>query len=873
MRDGRRGPRGWPRVLTFVAAALVSAPIINAKASSFEVLKTFRSNRAKPNPLCVGSDEVLYGTTQDGGDHARGEVFSLDLHGTFKRLHSFDGSDGATPLAGLVEAGDGSFYGTTSAGAASYGTVFKIDKEGNFANIHSLSPSDGNAPASALVVGSDGALYGRTSWGGAGGAGTLFRVELDGSFTVVRSFTSTEGVPETMFRASDGALYGITKTSPWDAGYGTMFKIAAGGNVTTIHVFTGLDGGRPDGGFVQGVDGRFYGVAGIRVYTIDSLGALMVLHSYGDFPRMILASRAGGIYGTAGGGSGTGAQYAKLVKFDATGIYTVLHAFSQTDYEYPLSLTETNDGTLYGTAVLGDFGYVFRLDQGGTFTKLHTFVRSEGSKPDSELIVGGDGAFYGSTSQSDDTGGYGRVFRLDTSGVFDVVHDFTDNDGTSPAAIVTAPDGVVYGTTLGGGAPRGEGTVFRLDPDGTFTSLHSFAGADGTSPWKLIRGNDGTLYGTTSRGGPNSGTYGGGTVFRVSADASFATLHAFDGTDGASPRNLIQGSDGALYGGTVQAKGVVYRVTGDAAFALLHAFDGSDGSGPSTLLERAPGVFYGTTAGGGQNGDGTVFRVDSQGTFVSLHSFKGSDGCGPDYDAGLIRGQDGALYGTTDGCQLTAGTIFKVDARDHVVRFHLFDASTEGAEPVGLVSGPDGALYGTTRSGGAHGFGTVFRIDLHRQFAVLHSFEAERPGGPLIVGDDGALYGALDTYADDGGIFRVDRDGLFTMLHSFDGDRDGEGSYYPLIKGEDGKLYGSAPNGGPLSGGTVFRLAPYLGGDANGDFRLDVTDVFALIDFLFAGGPTPVPLLRADANGDGVVDVSDVFYLIEYLYAGGPPPA
>jgi hypothetical protein len=60
-------------------------------------------------------------------------------------------------------------------------------------------------------------------------------------------------------------------------------------------------------------------------------------------------------------------------------------------------------------------------------------------------------------------------------------------------------------------------------------------------------------------------------------------------------------------------------------------------------------------------------------------------------------------------------------------------------------------------------------------------------------------------------------------------------------------------------------------GDANGDGVVDVSDVFYLINFLFAGGPAPI--CSADVDGDGLPTVSDVFYLINYLFAGGPPPA
>jgi dockerin type I repeat protein len=59
-------------------------------------------------------------------------------------------------------------------------------------------------------------------------------------------------------------------------------------------------------------------------------------------------------------------------------------------------------------------------------------------------------------------------------------------------------------------------------------------------------------------------------------------------------------------------------------------------------------------------------------------------------------------------------------------------------------------------------------------------------------------------------------------------------------------------------------------GDASGDGSVDVSDVFYLINKLFAAGPDPVG--NADADASGAVDINDVFYLINYLFAGGPPP-
>jgi hypothetical protein len=59
--------------------------------------------------------------------------------------------------------------------------------------------------------------------------------------------------------------------------------------------------------------------------------------------------------------------------------------------------------------------------------------------------------------------------------------------------------------------------------------------------------------------------------------------------------------------------------------------------------------------------------------------------------------------------------------------------------------------------------------------------------------------------------------------------------------------------------------------DVNGDGKLDVNDVFYLINALFAGGPPPP--CGGDCNDDGKTDVADIFYLINFLFAGGPPPA
>ena len=95
-----------------------------------------------------------------------------------------------------------------------------------------------------------------------------------------------------------------------------------------------------------------------------------------------------------------------------------------------------------------------------------------------------------------------------------------------------------------------------------FSSLYSFtSGADGKYPWGNMLKVGGALYGTTSAGGA-----GYGTVFKILADGTFATVHTFDNQGGAGPYvGLTKNKDGILYGttfaGGANGNGVVFSVT------------------------------------------------------------------------------------------------------------------------------------------------------------------------------------------------------------------------------------------------------------------------------------------------------------------------
>jgi len=141
--------------------------------------------------------------------------------------------------------------------------------------------------------------------------------------------------------------------------------------------------------------------------------------------------------------------------------------------------------------------------------------------------------------------------------------------------------------------------------------------------------------------------------------AVLTVLHSFHVyPNGASPRGLVQGSDGNFYGtcgggGTNGGNGTVFRLSTNGVLTTLYSFTGgSDGAGPNApLVQGSDGNFYGTTSQGGRNGWGTVFKITPRdGVLTNLHSFQGvSDGGLP--SAPLVQGSDGYFYGTTCSLQ------------------------------------------------------------------------------------------------------------------------------------------------------------------------------------------------------------------------------
>jgi len=371
-----------------------------------------------------------------------------------------------------------------------------------------------------------------------------------------------------------------------------------------------------------------------------------------------------------------------------------------------------------GTEALSAILSIFPQTAAGySLASVHSFNSSTDGEQPNGLTLGSDGALYGTTTYGGSNGLLsGTFFKFTTNGALTTLYSFTGgSDEANPnSTLVRGSNGVFFGTTSSQISGQ-YGTVFEATTNGTLTTLAYFDETNGASPDGVTLGEDGNLYGAANQGGDN----GAGTIFTV--NPATTALNVLLSCSAVSVGNfptggLALGSDGNFYGGTESG---VFEVSTNGTPLASYFFTGTNsGLNPlGLLLQASNGLLYGTTAEGGANGDGAVFDFTTNGSVTTLYSFGSvtySDGSVVDGimpTAGLTQGPDGNLYGTTlSGGYEDYGTVFRITTNGVFTTVAWFDG-TNGSDPgAPLTVGADGNLYGTTQSGGTNGAGTIFRL-------------------------------------------------------------------------------------------------------------------------------------------------------------------
>jgi uncharacterized repeat protein (TIGR03803 family) len=390
-------------------------------------------------------------------------VFALSLAtvtaATTNVIFSFEGGNGEYADTDLETDSAGNIYGTTVLGGDfGGGTVFQLSPTTN-GWVHTVLYSftggaDGGEPYKGVTVDRDGNLYGTAVTGGSGscegGCGVAYKLTNSAGTwtqTVIHAFTGGDdgsGPGARLTVDGSGNVYGMAPTGG-AYGSGTIYKIHQGHgawNLKVIHAFTGgADGSTGSAGRMILRNGRLYGAA-----TVGG--------TYGSGVIFELAPRAIGEWG-----------------------FRAIYSFrGQPDGSFPYgALLFDGSGNIYGTTYYGganNIGAVYKLSPRhlGEWNEnvLYSFQEgTDGNSPISNLVFGGGGNLYGTTSEGGL--GSGTIFKL-SHGIGGqwtetVVHPFQGPpDGAfSYNGMVVDRFGNFYGATVHGGDDD-DGSIYKFTP-------------------------------------------------------------------------------------------------------------------------------------------------------------------------------------------------------------------------------------------------------------------------------------------------------------------------------------------------------------------------------------------------------------------------
>jgi uncharacterized repeat protein (TIGR03803 family) len=350
--------------------------------------------------------------------------------------------------------------------------------------------------------------------------------------------------------------------------------------------------------------------------------------------------------------------------------------------------------------------------QAQTPTVLYRFAGFSGDacSPRGNIVQGRDGNMYGGGASCAAANGTSGVYKISPTGVESVFFSFPQQWlNCGGAGLTLGSDGNFYGACESGNPATGMGSIFRLTPAGVFTDLHDFTGTNGDSlpVYPPIQASDGNFYGVSG-----NEVQVCGNIYKLTPAGAYTNLHTFVFNSECHSSNLMQASDGNLYGTladceVVQGAGCVYRISTAGVFKEIHDFAFSTGQTPCTgLIQGKDGKLYGATQAGALNGNGNIYKMTTAGVSTDIHDFNNAtdascvNNVGPPVN--LLQVADGSFYGVNPAYGPNGtGSIYKLTSTNVFSAFLFPNPPVDGDLPSStLIQHTNGLVYGTTPSGG-----------------------------------------------------------------------------------------------------------------------------------------------------------------------------